>query len=39
LEFLNQHVRDHLEIKAGTSQVEANAPGTVIFDNFLEATP
>ena len=27
------------EIKAGTSQVEANAPGTVIFDNFLATTP
>lgn len=27
------------EIKAGTSQVEANSPGTVIFDNFLAATP
>lgn len=27
------------ELKAGTSQVEANAPGTVIFDNFLAATP
>jgi hypothetical protein len=27
------------ELKAGTSQVEANAPGTVIFDNFDAATP
>jgi hypothetical protein len=27
------------EIKAGTNQVEANSPGTVIFDNFLAATP
>lgn len=27
------------EIKAGTTQVEANAPGTVIFDNFLATTP
>lgn len=27
------------EIKAGTSQVEANSPGTVIFDNFVAATP
>ena len=27
------------ELKAGTSQVEANAPGRVIFDNFVAATP
>ena len=27
------------EISAGTSQVEANAPGTVIFDNFDAANP
>ena len=27
------------ELKAGTTQVEANAPGTVIFDNFDAATP
>lgn len=27
------------ELKAGTSQVEANAPGTVIFDNFDAGTP
>ena len=27
------------EIKGGTSQVEANPPGTVIFDNFDAATP
>lgn len=27
------------ELKAGTSQVEANSPGTVIFDNFDAATP
>ena len=27
------------EIKAGTSQVEANPPGKVTFDNFLAATP
>jgi hypothetical protein len=27
------------EIKAGTSQVEANSPGTVVFDNFVAATP
>jgi len=25
------------ELKAGTKQVEANAPGTVIFDNFVAA--
>ena len=27
------------ELSAGTSQVEANAPGTVIFDNFDAANP
>jgi hypothetical protein len=27
------------ELKAGTSQTEANAPGKVIFDNFHVATP
>ena len=27
------------ELKAGTSQAESNAPGTVIFDNFVAATP
>jgi hypothetical protein len=27
------------ELKAGTTQVEANAPGTVIWDNFDAATP
>ena len=27
------------ELKAGTSQVEANPPGKVIFDNFVAATP
>ena len=27
------------ELKGGTSQVEANSPGTVIFDNFVAATP
>jgi hypothetical protein len=27
------------ELKAGTSQVEAVAPGTVIFDNFKAAVP
>jgi hypothetical protein len=27
------------ELKAGTTQVEANAPGTVIFDNFEAANP
>ena len=27
------------EVKGGTSQVEANAPGKVIFDNFHAATP
>jgi len=27
------------ELKGGTSQVEANPPGKVIFDNFLAATP
>src|SRR5262249_24500538 len=28
-----------LEIKAGTWQAEANAPGTVVFDNFRAAVP
>src|SRR5262249_49276762 len=27
------------ELKAGTWQSEANAPGTVIFDNFMAAVP
>jgi hypothetical protein len=27
------------ELSGGTSQVEANPPGTVIFDNFVAATP
>nr|AUN35700.1 hypothetical protein [uncultured bacterium] len=27
------------ELKAGTSQSETNAPGTIIFDNFHAATP
>ena len=27
------------ELKGGTSQVEANAPGRVIFDNFVASTP
>ena len=27
------------ELKAGTWQVEAVAPGTVIFDNFRAVTP
>ena len=29
----------YFEVKAGTSQIEANAPGTVIFDNFHAAIP
>jgi hypothetical protein len=29
----------YFEVKGGTFQVEANAPGTVIFDNFVAETP
>ena len=29
----------YFEVKGGTFQVEANAPGKVIFDNFQAATP
>jgi len=28
-----------LELKAGTWQVESNAPGAIVFDNFRAARP
>jgi purple acid phosphatase-like protein len=39
VEHFNHHDRTLFEVKDGTFQVEANAPGTVIFDNFKAATP